>query len=338
MNCDNAFTRREFMHSGLSVVSTVAMVPLFLQQSGEAMATIIDDRVVSARHASVDQRILVVVQLSGGNDGLNAVVPFGIPAYYNARPGIAVKENEVLIVDRDRGVGLHPQLADIRAMIDQGNAGIIQAVGYPNPNRSHFASMDIWHAGCARRSHERSWMSKTIDHMAVNKYEAMEDLSGKSDQLANQLNMVASMIRTGLPTRIYYVTLGGFDTHANQVDAHGQQLQEFARSMRAFYRELEAIGEDRRVLTVAFSEFGRSVKQNDSNGTDHGAAGPMFIFGPMVNSGLIGEHPSLTELDDKGDLVYRIDFRSVYAGILDNWMMVDSQKVLGKSYKALNII
>ncbi len=156
-------------------------------------------------------------------------------------------------------------------------------------------------------------------------------------QLANQLRMVASMIRAGLPTRVYYVGLGGFDTHAGQPGRHGRLLREFATAMRAFYREMKAMGQAERVLGMAFSEFGRRVAQNASQGTDHGTAGPMFMFGPMIRPGVIGKHPSLSELDS-GDLVHAIDFRSVYAAVLGDWMKVDGRPIFGRPLAAAPVL
>ena len=147
--------------------------------------------------------------------------------------------------------------------------------------------------------------------------------------------MVASMIRAELPTRVYYVSFGGFDTHAGQGGAQGSHanlLRQFGDAVKAFYDDLKAQGNDARVMTMCFSEFGRRVAQNASGGTDHGTAAPMFLAGPMVRRGLIGDHPSLTALDD-GDLVHGLDFRSVYAGIMKDWLQTDPEPVLGKSFR-----
>ena len=158
--------------------------------------------------------------------------------------------------------------------------------------------------------------------------------------LSRQLQMVACMIRAGLKTRVYYVTLGGFDTHAGQGGEngrHAQLMQQVASSLKAFYDDLKKQGNDTRVLTVSFSEFGRRVQQNASGGTDHGAAAPMFLMGPMIRPGVIGNHPSLTDLD-AGDLKYQIDFRSVYAGVLEGWLKADSKKILEATYKPVSVI
>jgi len=160
------------------------------------------------------------------------------------------------------------------------------------------------------------------------------------NELARQLAMVSSMIRAGVPTRVYYVTLGGFDTHAGQGGEngrHAQLMQQLGSSLKAFYADLKAQGNDTRVLTMSFSEFGRRVSQNASGGTDHGTAAPMFLAGPMVRPGIIGDQPSLTDLD-AGDLKYKLDFRGIYAGVLGQWLKADASKVLEGSYRAVDII
>ena len=152
--------------------------------------------------------------------------------------------------------------------------------------------------------------------------------------------MVAAMIRAGLETRVYYVTLGGFDTHAGQGAANGRHanlMSQFASSVNAFYADLKAQGNDSRVLTMSFSEFGRRVAQNGSGGTDHGTAAPMFFFGPMVHAGVHGKHPSLTDLDD-GDLKFHTDLRSVYTDVLASWMKSDAKKVLGEQFKPTKVL
>jgi len=419
---DVSFTRREFLYTGLAMVSTVASVPGFLTRSGRALAA--PDGALASRPGVPDDRVLVVVQLSGGNDGLNTVVPFGFDEYHRARPGIGVRAQDAIALDTTRGIGLHPNLADLADMVHDGLAGIVQGVGYPNPNRSHFASMDIWHAGDTRDTRGRGWLGRALDHAddtdrlpdkglacigiggeappatrgervqpvtferadlfrwagsdlhpaLGDTYRSLQapgnalpeddpasflfrtamDAQVASDRvrravagrtstrfpanaLARQLEMVAKMIRAELPTRVYYVATSGFDTHATQNGSHPRLLREFAQAMRAFYRELDATGHRRRVLSLAFSEFGRRVRQNASGGTDHGAAGPMFVFGDAVQPGLIGEHPSLTDLDG-GDLKHRIDFRGVYADVLDGWMKLDSAAALGRRFAPAGVL
>jgi uncharacterized protein (DUF1501 family) len=417
------FTRRQFLHTGLVAMSTAASIPTFLQHSAQAMAND-SGGALASRPGVPEDRILVVVQLSGGNDGLNTVIPFGQREYYDNRPRINIADTDVIKLDKHAGIGLHPSLAALRQMMDNGTASVIQGVGYPNPNRSHFASMDIWHTGDTLGGRGLGWVGKAMDqvratqgeidsvacvcigaqaplaaqghhvkpisfehaelfrwsgsdlHPALSEpYDGLNrniesaaaddpqaafvlrtamDAQVASDRiraaarqqpltsfpagrLANQLRMVAAMIRAGLPTRVYYVALGGFDTHANQVFSHGNLLREFAVAMRAFYAELAAMRQQDRVLSLAFSEFGRRVNQNASNGTDHGAAGPVFMFGDMIQPGLLGTHPSFDTLD-RGDLAYNLDFRCIYAAVLDQWMKIDSRRVLGQAFKPADVI
>ncbi len=433
----NAFTRRRFLSSGLTLASAAVTVPWFINRSALGLPTALPG--LSSIAGVPEDHILVVIQLGGGNDGLNTVVPFGFDQYYKARPGIGIPADQVLRLSKADGIGLHPQLAAMKSMYDDGLCTIVQGVGYPNPNRSHFKSMDIWHtadttatgngwlgryfdAECCGYGKGESgkpdgskpsvggqpgiaigrtaplamqgqqvkpiafetedlfrWIGKDV-HPALNDpYEKIErrgapegaadsnasflmrtalDAQISSDmirkavrlrplaeypgnnQLAQQLAMVAAMIRGGLPTRVYYVQLGGFDTHAGQGGvngSHAQLLNRLSTAVRAFYNDLKAQENDKRVLTMSFSEFGRRVGQNASQGTDHGTAAPMFLFGPMVRPGVVGNHPSLTDLDD-GDLKYKIDFRAVYAGILEGWLKADSQKILEGTYKSLPLI
>ena len=431
-----AFTRRRFLQSGLAMVSTIASVPAFLSRSAGVLAA--DTSMDLASQPGVpEDRVLVVVQLSGGNDGLNTVIPYGLPQYYRQRPSIGVPENAALPLDQNAGIGLHPALRDVWEMAGDGLASIVQGVGYPNPNRSHFASMDVWHTGdtnptgsnrgrgwigraldLAKRAqleqqHEAGgsgaienlecitlgmeaplathgkhvkpvafqrpellkWIGSEMDPALSEAYDALHagpppgdgaddprrfifrtalDAQVASERvrqavaqkaqtrfpqnaLANQLEMVAAMIRAELPTRVYYVAMGGFDTHANQRGRHEQLLRQFSQSMRAFYRELSATGHDQRVVTMAFSEFGRRVAQNGSGGTDHGTAGPLFLFGRAPKPGLHGTHPSLDQLD-AGDLIYTTDFRSVYRDLLTGWMKIDPRAALGQPYPSAGVL
>jgi uncharacterized protein (DUF1501 family) len=410
---------------------------------------------VSSLPGVPDERILVVVQLSGGNDGLNTVIPFGIDQYSKVRTSIAVQRDQVLRLSGPNAdnVGLHPQMRALKAMFDEGLASVVQGVGYPNPNRSHFKSMDIWHTADLTATGD-GWLGRYFDAeccgfgkgesgaapkgtpaqnakaavaaaptpieggqpgIAIGRtaplamqgrrvkpiaFESAElfrwtgediheslkkpyqDIAERGDadasrkdsnaaflmrtsldaqvssalirkavktrpqvtfpgtDLGRQLSMVSSMIQAGLKTKVYYVNLGGFDTHAGQGAAqgrHAQLLGQLSEAVGAFYRELKAQGNDIRVMTMCFSEFGRRVAQNASGGTDHGTAAPLFLFGPMCKAGVIGEHPSLTDLDD-GDLKHKIDFRSVYAGVLEHWLKADSKVVLEGTYRPLAIV
>ncbi len=438
MHLPDPFTRRAFLTRGLVLASAATSLPGFLENSALAMAQATD--ALRSRPGVPDERILVVVQLSGGNDGLNTVVPYSDRAYHNARPGIRIGEREALALNEQ--VGLHPRLTGLKQLHDDGLLSVVQGVGYPNPNRSHFVSMDIWHTADPSATGP-GWLGRYVDsecsgarprNDAAHKQqgpaialggEAPLALRGKQTQpvafespelfrwtgeslghdhplpvsphplpvgesgvrstpgegqptdnsalafltrttldaqvssdairkaaraapltnwprseLAQQLQLVSAMIAAGLPTRVYYTSMGGFDTHAQQGGAfgrHAQLMQQLGDSLAAFYAELKAQRNDARVLTMCFSEFGRRVSQNASNGTDHGAAAPVFLAGPMVRPGVLNAHPSLTDLDD-GDLRYAVDFRSVYAGVLADWMKADPDEVLGKRFRKAELI
>lgn len=427
-----AYSRRAFLSRGMVLASGAVTIPYFLQKSAVVLAQATDPA-LSSQAGVPEDRILVVVQLAGGNDGLNTVIPFEDDAYYRARPGIGVPREQVLRLSAKQDVGVHPALAGVKSLYDDGLATIVQGVGYPNPNRSHFTSMDIWHTADTDAQGD-GWLGRYFDNQCagapggtpggcsghdgiaigreaplamqgrafhpiafetpdlfrwtgLDLHPAMaqpydEILKGELDPaieaensnavfltrtamdaqiasdkirraveqqplapypnsgLARQLAMVASMIRAGLQTRVYYVSLGGFDTHAGQGAAQGQHanlLRQLGDAVAAFYADLQAGGNDGRVLTMSFSEFGRRVAQNGSGGTDHGAAAPMFLFGPMVRAGVAGRHPSLDNLDE-GDLKFHTDFRQVYATVLGEWLRADATEVLGKRYKPVDIV
>jgi uncharacterized protein (DUF1501 family) len=423
-----AYTRRAFLGRGVMLASASIAAPGFVQSAAWGLPS--PSAMLASLAGVPEDRVLVVVQLSGGNDGLNTVVPYGMDEYYRARRAIGISKDSVLQLDAKQGLGLHPSLAPMKEMYDAGMCSVFQGVGYPNPNRSHFKSMDIWHTAETSGTGD-GWIGRYLDSECVGfgkgesgKVEAPTDggppaiaigrdtplamqgrkvnpvsfesadvfrwlgedhdraLKGEYDRLnrrdakgpdtsneafltktaldaqvsselirravaaqplvrypgndlARQLAMIAQMVRAGLKTRIYYATLGGFDTHAGQGGAngrHAQLLGQMASSIKAFYEDLKEQGNDGRVMTLTFSEFGRRVSQNASGGTDHGTAAPMFLFGPMVRPGVHGTHPSMSDLDS-GDLKHTLDFRHVYAGVLDTWMGADSQAILNGRYR-----
>lgn len=406
-----ATTRRRFLQSTLgtsSLLSLAPAVPGFLLTSSAQAAE------------QKGENILVVLQLSGGNDGLNTVVPFGDDAYYSNRHTLAVGRGAVLKIDDY--VGLHPACEGMFELLQEGQLGIVQGVGYPNPNRSHFESMDIWHTALRNPGRKLDgWLGRYLDHaarkaggdvpalhlggekqplalraqhVAVPSVSSLESFrlqdggnrelresilqAGKVERgtsnellsfmqqstlsalasseqvqealhgyrstvsypgsrLGQRLKTVAQLIDAGLSTKIYYLELGGFDTHSDQADAHAALLRQVSSSVAAFVKDLAGHGHAERVLVATFSEFGRRVKENGSRGTDHGAAAPLFLAGGKVKSGLIGKHPSLTSLDD-GDLKFHTDFRRVYATLLQDWLGCDSARVLGKPHEPLSLL
>ncbi len=367
-----------------------------------------------------DERILVVVEMAGGNDGLNSIVPHSDAAYQQAREKIGIKKADALAIN-DR-LGMHPSMRGFADLLEQGSFAVIQGVGYDNPNRSHFESMDIWHS-CQRKDGPRhdGWVGRYLEsaglqdlldpsalHLGAEKQpfalmsrdvrvpsiksleqfrlrggdtpnfrEAVQELAGESrpadndllgfvqsstssaiaasqrmesagvkykpseayptSGLGKKLETVAKLIASGLKTKVYYVRIDGFDTHANQPDAHAALLREVSEGVSALVRDVNAHREGDRVLVMCFSEFGRRVAENASSGTDHGTAGPVFVAGNKVKAGLIGDQPSLTDLD-QGDLKYHTDFRQVYAAVLEDWLACSSESVLGGKYQPVQML
>jgi uncharacterized protein (DUF1501 family) len=408
------------MQQGMVFVSMATTVPLFMQRSAEGVMLPVGS-LVSSQAGVPEDHTLVVIQLAGGNDGLNTVIPYGDRSYYNSRPQLAIKQSDALEIPGADGFGLHPNLTGLLELIDNGQAAIVQGVGYPNPNRSHFTSTDIWHTGnhsgqgygwlgkyfdntCAGKPNPKGsiaignkaplalhgktqkavnfeteklfrWAGGTVDSSLEKTYDEINrkenaakekdtqldflvrtslDAQVSSDriraavskqplinypdgELSKQLQLIGSMIRADLPTRVYYASLGGFDTHANQLNSHANLMRQVGDALNAFQKDLSKQGNNGKVMTMIFSEFGRRVAQNGSAGTDHGTAAPMFLIGDNVQHGLLGKHPSLTNLDE-GDLIYNTDFREVYASILSDWMGADSMAILGKKYKTADVL
>ena len=415
------FTRRRFIRDGLSLIGMGASVPSFLCSTVEALAG--PESSVPAGRSS-DHRILVVLQMAGGNDGLNTIIPIRQDPYYRARPTLAIKPDKALSLDQE--LGFHPSAVGLKSLFDDGYLSIVRGVGYPNPNRSHFKSTDIWATGAPDGRQHEGWLGRYFDHECSGQdpidpklglalvqeaplamrgsrflpiaFEKAERLSlqgiggdpvtakvirafnrpdedqvsppsttleflrrtaldaqlsaeeirtaattsaGKvsfpGSALGKSLRTIHRMIAGGLPTRVYYASLGGFDTHANQGGRHGGLLADLGKSLRAFVAALKSSGDLDRTLLMTFSEFGRRVQENASRGTDHGAAAPMFLVGSQVHPGLHGQSPSLDRLRD-GDLAYTVDFRRVYATVLQDWLKSDPVKILHGRFKTLPLI
>ncbi|MBU6400483.1 MAG: DUF1501 domain-containing protein [Verrucomicrobia bacterium] len=438
-------TRREFLRTTLLGGALTWTVPSFLAQTFAALGAEAADRATQLVTGK-DSPILVVLQMAGGNDGLNTVIPYTNDHYFRARPRLGVKADTVLKLDDQ--VGLHPGLQRFQALYDAGHLAVLQGVGYPNPNRSHFRSTEIWQtASDANRVEKYGWIGRYFDNccrgadptvgvaigaqmpqafaaqtptgIALQNPRAYrlgsgdpesgkrnpldqslrdmnqpppdlapspEDDSGatigavtgkprlagsvldyvervaldaevSSDEigritqqvrnlasypaspLANGLKQIARLIGGGLPTRIYYVSQGGYDTHTNQVGTQARLLQDLGDSVKAFVDDLQAQGNFQRVLLLTFSEFGRRVTENANGGTDHGAAAPMFVVGPRIKAGLLGRYPSLAPEDlFNGDLKYTTDFRRVYAAVLDRWLKTPSEPILGRKFEPVALM
>lgn len=405
-------TRRRFLQQS-AVVSLVPLVPAFLSRS------------LSAADAKRDERVLVVIQLDGGNDGLNTVIPYADEDYRRHRQELFISPDKVLKLND--AIGLHPQMKPAAQLFEDGRLAIVQGVGYPNPNRSHFESMAIWqHAWRDETRHDGiGWLGRTADlsrgedgatphaiyvgseavpvavrgrranfvsleneadlklapriagfhpplqtgssqainssspatadlsafvsHIVAQSFDAAKRFSKSTaaqaagsagyppSKLAQKLRLVSKLMQFGGGTRIYYVSQPGYDTHAAQSFQHGQLLRDFSAALKAFIDDLYACGLADRTIVVAFSEFGRHVEENASAGTDHGAAGPVFIAGASVAAGFVGDYPSLAALD-QGDLMSSIDFRRIYATLLDQWLNVSSVQVLGERFEPLPLL
>ena len=410
-------TRREFLKKSFGLVAAASTAPTFLSRTAFALANPFE----APRIGTSDHRILVVIQLSGGNDGLNTVIPFGHDMYYRARPSLGVAKDKVVRLNNE--IGLHPNLAPLKELYDAGKLAIVQGVGYPNPDRSHFRSMEIWQSGAAEDFESSGWIGRMFDHTCNNKHlkepcrptlavsigetlnpamkannpvgvalrdpeqfyrmtqvysnsdaaNAEQAASTKTDSpldflrrtamnaelsaehirrsirsvqnkidypadpFAQGLKLIAAMIAGNLDTRVYYISLTGFDTHAGQAGVHERLLKILGDGIAAFQKDLEALGQSERVLGFTFSEFGRRVAENGSRGTDHGQAAPLFVFGKPVKPGLVGPHPSFEKLND-GDLAFHTDFRQVYATVLEKWLAVDAAAILGQKFNFLPLV
>jgi uncharacterized protein (DUF1501 family) len=399
------FTRRQFLTRtlhGSSLVALSAMVPKFVSQTALAAKPGKDT-------------ILVVLELSGGNDGLNTVIPYADDLYHKARP--TLHQTKDVVIRLDDHVGLHSAMTGFRPLWEKSQLAVVQGVGYPNPQRSHFEAMDIWQSADPKGIIKSGWLGRAAVEsdsdaggvpilrigtgslplavagasgggaVSINNENSfrlelgggkaaqqkarrrlLEDLvaPAKEDDLASfvqrrqvqtltavenlrellegpnavprqgnglyqKLQVIAGLVAKGFGTRIFYVNLDGFDTHASQGPTHQTLLADLASSVAGMFETLKKTGHDSRVRLMTFSEFGRRVQENNSRGTDHGAASCLFVAGPSVQGGVVGKHPSLSDLD-ADDLKFHTDFRAVYATLLDGWLACDSKAVLGAKW------
>jgi uncharacterized protein (DUF1501 family) len=391
-------TRRDFLRES-TLIALAPAVPGFLGRTARAATP------------AKDARVLVVVQLDGGNDGLNMLVPFADEGYARARKELRIGKDRVLRINDQ--LGLHPSMRDAAALLESGRLAVVPGVGYPNPNRSHFESMSIWHS--ARLDPEErtgpGWLGRGLDdasggpasslfigpgavppalrgrRSAASSMQALaemaldpeagatrsvatgsagDDLVGfvrraaldayttadrlaalagggdaesryPSTGLAERLRLVARLLKGGHGARVYFTSQSGYDTHAGQSGTHGELLSELSGALRAFLDDLADSGLGGRVLVLCFSEFGRRVEENGSAGTDHGTSGPVLLAGPGVRPGVTGAYPSLTDLDG-GDLRTTVDFRRVYAAVLEGWQGLPPSATLGGTFEPLPLL
>lgn len=381
--------RREFLK--ISSLATASMLmPNFLK------AMTLDEAL------NPNQNILVVLQFTGGNDGLNTIIPAKNDIYFRERKTLAIQDS-IPLTDE---AGINPALSYFKELFDNGELSVMNNVGYPNPDKSHFRSMDIWQS--ASRSDqflETGWLGRFLDEECYrcdhptqalevddmlslalkgenNKafafkdpkrlYQTSQEKYFKSlydhhhddetvsylyqtlgstinnadyifekskakkteqvypnSQLGKDFKTVASLIKSDINTQVYYLSIGSFDTHVNQNDRQKKLFDDINEAVKSFVADMKSNGLFKNILLMTFSEFGRRVAQNASNGTDHGTANQMFfVSGNLKKKGLLNALPDLQNLNE-GDLVYKEDFRKVYATILKNWLKADSSKVLG---------
>jgi uncharacterized protein (DUF1501 family) len=392
--------RREFLQVG-SLATASFMVPKFLKafEKGQLVPP--------------GNKVLVILQLSGGNDGLNTVIPVRNDIYYKVRPKLGIEKTSSLLLNDE--VGLHPALKGLADLYHDGNLGILNSVGYPNPDRSHFRSMDIWHS--ASKSDEyvnTGWIGRYLDAQCAGcdkptqaleiddtlslalkgehvkglamrdprrlygtsqekffkevvstykdepgeqpvdyLYKTMAETVASADYIFKQSRLhptnarypnsglgqsfktIASLIFSDINTKVYYVSLGSFDTHVGQAGQQQRLFTEMNDAIAAFVADLKANNRFQDVMLMSFSEFGRRVAQNASGGTDHGTANNMFfVSGGLKQQGVLNAMPDLQDLQE-GDLRHKVDFKQVYASILKNWLQTDDVKILGKQFDYL---
>ncbi len=437
-------TRRDFLRSTVLGASAAWTVPMFVERTFGELHQAARDLAVQPVTGK-DDTILIVLQLAGGNDGLNTLVPYSDDAYHQARPRIGKKENEILKLNDH--LGLNRAMPYLDSLFKEGDLGIVQGVGYPNPNRSHFVSTSIWETADTSNHSSTGWLGRYFDnacpgadptvgisfnktqpesfgalknpgvclnspelyrwiHSGGNKDQAEQffadlnkpdtEVDHEDDEpnnggsiampaggkiggitgegnlaflervaldarvsskkilemaakhrtnvpydgspLARNLNLVSRMIAGGMPTRVYYVSHGGFDTHNQQVNSHDRLLGQLDSALKSFFTDLKQQGNDKRVVVMTFSEFGRRVSENASAGTDHGKASCLFLAGPGIKGGLYGRQPSLTDLSE-GDIQHNVDFRSVYGTVLADWLKAPQMKpILGGNYPKMGFM
>lgn len=413
-------TRRAMIKDGLLAVSAGMIMPSVFSRAVRAASNAASEGSHWAQAAQ--GKTLIVVQMAGGNDGLNTIIPYTDGAYYQARPTLGIHQADAIVLN-DR-LAMHSALKSLQPLWQQNKLAIVEGVGYPNPNLSHFAAMDIWQTLDLSGQGATGWLGKYVAGMvdkdghpfqslavgtalptalnAINAdvpvvadpktyrlqpdaalrqagevsladarvqtllklystypnsapYAALLDATAQTavqgsktldtvtsqytssvtyptSNFAKGLQVLAEVIVQGLGLRVGYVTLGGFDTHGEQSDTHTKLLTDLADGLAAFYADLTAHNAADNVVVMTWSEFGRRVEENASQGTDHGTAAPLFVLGNSVQGGVYGEPPDVSKLDNYGNLIYTTDFRSVYATVLDRWLGAPSAAVLGGSF------
>jgi uncharacterized protein (DUF1501 family) len=380
----------------------------FLRIAGAGVAAAGARPVLSYAAASGGEyrNLLILIELKGANDGLNSVIPFDDPLYFQLRPKLAISRDQ--IVQLAPGTGLHPQLAKLKSIWDGNELAIVQGIGYPGPNLSHFRSIEIWDT--ASKSDEylnEGWLARTfVAKHAPREFAADGVVVGSNDlgplagqgtrtialtnteaflrqarlaqptgdtrnaalkhiltverdivQAAGKLNAgyifkaefpgnpfgnavktAAQLVANNAGIAVIRLTLNGFDTHANQLVTHANLLRDLGDGLEALKTALLELNRWNSTLVMTYAEFGRRPQENQSGGTDHGTANVHFLAGGRVTGGLYGQAPQLDRLDGAGNLPFAIDFRSLYATVLESWWGVDSKPVLGQKFPTLDLL
>ncbi|GAA3923879.1 DUF1501 domain-containing protein [Hymenobacter algoricola] len=396
-------SRRNFLKTSV-LASSLLFVPKFLHAL---------DRQGLPALRDANGRRLVVVQLGGGNDGLNTIIPYRNDIYYRARPTLGIRpQSGILTLDQD--LGFNPAMTRLKGLYDQGHVGVLNSVGYPNPDRSHFRSMDIWQSGSASDQYVTTgWLGRYLDsscpscqapynglevddtlslamkgtarkglalknpekfhQITQNRflaqvsretgaaggaeldylYKTLAETTSSADYLyqtskvyksaiaypntefGKNLKTTAELINSGIESRVFYVSLTGFDTHVRQQEQQGKLLGDLSDGLASFAEDLQKSGQFDNTLILVFSEFGRRVGQNASNGTDHGTANNVLLLGGgLRKKGILNAAPDLLNLD-QGDLKHQLDFRSLYATVLHDWLGADDKAILGQEFARL---
>lgn len=395
--------RRRFLF-GSGVLAAIGVAGGITTVSWEQLTAAAADRPHVAGNG-----IVVIVTLYGGNDGINTLIPYADNAYHDARPELAYAPGDVLHLDD--ALGLNPALKGLHGQWQHGSLAVIRGVGYPQPDHSHFRSMDIWQTASPSSPVGTGWIGRWLDATgddplrAVNvgpvlpmlgmgarttaaalntggapltssalahltalaqpdptdsgparqvcgSYAAEHTVSDglrevrstshgaahrAGQSLADQLDVVARCVKSGVPTRVYSVSLSGFDTHADERDTQERLLGQLDSALTRFLTDMAGDPHGRDVIVMAYSEFGRRVRANASEGTDHGTAGPVFVAGAPVKGGFYGDEPSLTDLDD-GDLKATTDFRDIYAELIATGIGSDPGSAVGPGRRPIGFL
>ncbi len=300
----------------------------FLCGTAGAAAVALSGSLVRAGGMPAGGRCLVMIELAGGNDALNTVIPIRQRSYYTLRPTLAIRANDALPLDGM--VALHPAMAGMHEVYQRGQLAIIQGVGYPGFSRSHHRAMEIWHRGDLDPSANAGWLAAApaaelcyVGEEAPPAYEGASGAPVRIDAATFEEALVAVAGRVaGSSTRqVHHVILPGFDTHVGQAQPHGALLGRLSAGVSRFLDDVRSAGRQQDVVVMIFSEFGRRLRENSSGGTDHGTAGVVFAAGGAVRGGIYGDQQVLSDLVD-GDMVHAVDFRACYAQVLRRWVGV----------------